>query len=141
MIMVGPGTGVAPFRGFMQERKLNNSKGKNWLFFGECHQYEHFYYQEEWTALINEGFLQLDTAFSRDQPEKIYVQHRLWEHRHQVWEWIDGGAVFYVCGDAANMAKDVDLTLKKIIHEIGGQNPVEYIKEMRHQHRYLRDIY
>jgi sulfite reductase (NADPH) flavoprotein alpha-component len=141
IIMIGPGTGIAPFLAFMQERGNEESIGRNWLFFGEWHQKEHFYYQDFWNSLVNKGKLQLETAFSRDQKEKIYVQDHLWTQREEIWSWLNNGAYFYVCGDASRMAKDVDLTLKKIVQEVGKQEPREYIKKMRSEHRYLRDIY
>ncbi len=145
IIMVGPGTGVGPFRGFLQERKVTQSKGKNWLFFGEQRSEFDFYFKEELEALQKEGLLtRLDTAFSRDQEEKIYVQHRMIEHGAELWAWLQEGAYFYVCGDASRMAKDVDAALKQVIQQHGGKNTAEaeqYVKEMAQSKRYARDVY
>lgn len=144
IIMVGPGTGVAPFRAFMQEREAKESKGKNWLFFGEKHHHRHFYYKDYWEALVQKGKMRLETAFSRDQTEKVYVQHRLIEHGAEIFQWLEEGAHFYVCGDAENMAKDVDAALHHIISRYGQRNEQqtkEYLRQLKQQKRYLRDVY
>ena len=113
IIMVGPGTGVAPFRAFVQERRATQAKGRNWLFFGDRSFTHDFLYQTEWQDALKDGALsRMDVAFSRDTPEKVYVQHRLWEKRADLVAWLDGGATFYVCGDAKQMAKDVRATLR-----------------------------
>lgn len=144
IIMIGPGTGVAPFRGFMQERIAQNATGDHWLFFGECHQKTDFYYESYWLQLQKEEKLKLSLAFSRDQDHKVYVQHKMFEEAEEFWKWLVKGAIVYVCGDATYMAKDVDLALHKIIEEQGGKTPDEakaYVKEMRASSRYLRDVY
>ncbi|MRN52586.1 bifunctional nitrate reductase/sulfite reductase flavoprotein subunit alpha [Paenibacillus monticola] len=145
MIMVGPGTGVGPFRGFLQERKAIGAKGKNWLIFGEQRADSDFLFKDELEDLQKAGFLnRLDTAFSRDQPQKIYVQHRMIEHGAELWAWLAAGAHFYVCGDANKMAKEVDATLKKIILQHSGMNADaidDYVKDMSLSKRYSRDVY
>ena len=146
IIMVGPGTGIAPFRAYLQERKAVGAKGKNWLFFGSQHQHCDFAYRDEFEAFKKEGILtRLDCAWSRDQPEKIYVQHRLMENAHEIWKWLDAeGAHFFVCGDARRMAKDVDATLRKIVQEQGGKNfeeANEYVEKLKSDKRYKRDVY
>lgn len=145
MIMVGPGTGVGPFRGFLQERQATEAKGRNWLIFGEQRADSDFYFREELETIQTQGFLhRLDTAFSRDQPDKIYVQHRMLEHGSELWSWLTEGAHFYVCGDANTMAKEVDAALKLVIQEHGGMNADEaedYVKEMLQTKRYARDVY
>lgn len=145
VIMVGPGTGIAPFRAFLEERQVSNAKGRNWLFFGDQHLACDFIYQDELDAMQKEGSLsRLDTAFSRDQDEKIYVQNRMEENGAELWEWLQSGAYFYVCGDASRMAKDVDTTLHAIAQEHGGlseEQAVEYIKQLRKEKRYARDVY
>jgi len=146
MIMVGPGTGVAPFRAYLQDRKATGAKGKNWLFFGEQRCSCDFLYEEEFKALREEGVLtRFDTAFSRDQAHKIYVQHRLLENAAEIWKWIDQeGAQFFVCGDASRMAKDVDAALLKIVETAGGKTSDEsaaYVEEMKKSKRYKRDVY
>lgn len=144
IIMVGPGTGVAPYRAFMQERVSMGCKGKNWLFFGEKNRATDFYYEEYWQQLVKEGYLRLDVAFSRDQKEKIYVQHRMLEQAAELYRWLQAGAYLYVCGDALHMAKDVDQALHTIIAEQSREG-IDYakaaIKLLRKQGRYLRDIY
>ncbi|MFN0064705.1 MAG: hypothetical protein ACKVOH_00545 [Chlamydiales bacterium] len=143
IIMIGPGTGVAPFRGFMQER-IKRNMGQNWLFFGEQHKQFDYYYKEEWTTLEKKGLLTVDTAFSRDGPEKVYVQHKMLMKSRSLWEWIEKGAHIYVCGDAQYMAKAVDKTLHSIIESEGGMSPSDaktYIKNLKLHHRYLRDVY
>jgi sulfite reductase (NADPH) flavoprotein alpha-component len=142
--MVGPGTGIAPFVAFMQEREQSPLAKRNWLFFGECHQASDFYYEDYWRALEARGCLRLDLAFSRDQQHKIYVQHRMQEHAKDLWQWILDGAVIYVCGDAKRMAKDVEATLRSIAQSQGHMSEDEaksYIKGLRKEKRYLRDVY
>jgi sulfite reductase (NADPH) flavoprotein alpha-component len=146
IIMVGPGTGVAPFRAYLQERRATGGKGKNWLFFGSQHAHCDFAYGDEFQAYQKEGILtRLDCAWSRDQPEKIYVQHRMTENAREIWKWIDGeGAYFFVCGDARRMAKDVDATLRKIVREEGGKSideANEYVEKLKNEKRYKRDVY
>ncbi|MEI7024084.1 sulfite reductase subunit alpha [Paenibacillus sp. y28] len=145
MIMVGPGTGVGPFLGFLQERQATGAKGKNWLLFGEQRAASDFYFKEELEEMLKAGVLhRLDTAFSRDQPEKVYVQHRMIEYGAELWDWIREGAHFYVCGDASQMAKDVDTALKQIIQKHSGMSAREteaYVKEMTKTKRYARDVY
>jgi sulfite reductase (NADPH) flavoprotein alpha-component len=146
IIMIGPGTGVAPFRAYLQERKATGAKGKNWLFFGSQHQRCDFAYGEEFEAFNKEGLLtRLDCAWSRDQAEKIYVQHRMKENAAEIWKWIDAeGAHFFVCGDAKRMAKDVDAMLRKIVQEHGGKSvdqANEYVEKLKSDKRYKRDVY
>jgi sulfite reductase (NADPH) flavoprotein alpha-component len=146
IIMVGPGTGVAPFRAYLQERKATGAKGKNWLFFGSQHQTCDFAYGEEFEAFKKEGLLKrLDCAWSRDQAEKIYVQHRMRDNAAEIWKWLDSeGAHFFVCGDAKRMAKDVDATLRKIVQEHGGKSVEqanEYVEKLKSEKRYKRDVY
>lgn len=145
LIMVGPGTGIAPFRGFLHERKATGATGKNWLFFGEQRAATDFYYRDELEQLQQEGVLhRLDTAFSRDQAEKIYVQHRMLEQGKDLWDWLEQGAYFCVCGDASRMAKDVDAALKQVVAEHGGfsaAQAAEYVAKMSADKRYLKDVY
>jgi sulfite reductase (NADPH) flavoprotein alpha-component len=144
MIMVGPGTGVAPFRAFLQERILVEESGDHWLFFGGRSERSDYYYRDYFESLQTTGKLRLDTAFSRDQAEKIYVQHKMWNARGELWNWLETGAHFYVCGDAKNMAKDVESTLVEIAKDQGKLSETEakeYLKELRKQKRYLRDVY
>jgi len=144
IIMVGPGTGVAPFRGFLQERLHKNAPGRNWLFFGERHRAHDFFYEEFWNTLVAQDKLSLDLAFSRDQADKIYVQHRLLEKGAAVWTWLQEGAYFYVCGDADPMAKEVEAALLQICQTHGGLDITAaqaYIKQLRHNKRYLVDVY
>ncbi|QOV34951.1 bifunctional nitrate reductase/sulfite reductase flavoprotein subunit alpha [Streptomyces ferrugineus] len=145
MVMVGPGTGVAPFVGFLQERRALGHGAPNWLFFGEQHRASDFYYEEELTALLDEGVLdRLDTAFSRDQRNKVYVQDRMREHGPELWRWLRDGAHFYVCGDASRMAKDVDRALRDIAVTHGGLDEAEasaYVKQLAAAKRYVRDVY
>jgi len=134
IIMIGPGTGVAPFRAFMQERDAAGARGRNWLVFGHRNYTHDFLYQLEWQDLLKRGVLtRLDVAFSRDQPEKRYVQHVLWDARRDLHEWVQDGAAIYVCGDANAMAKDVHATLQRIL---GDQ-----LDALRREGRYLRDVY
>lgn len=145
MIMIGPGTGIAPFRAFMQERLIHHrSKGKHWLFFGERNRAYDFYYEKDWNEMSQTGHLRLDLAFSRDQEHKVYVQHKMLENGQEFYNWLEEGAYLYVCGDANRMAKDVENTLLTIIQEFGKKDPQEakdYIKQMRKQKRYQRDVY
>lgn len=145
LIMVGPGTGVAPFRGFLQERQARGHQGKNWLFFGEQHAASDFYYQDEIQQFQKDGVLtELSLAFSRDQTQKIYVQDRMREQGEAIWHWLEEGAYFCVCGDASRMAKDVDQALRDIIQHYGKFDEVEtvnYIRKLNMDKRYLRDVY
>ena len=141
IIMIGPGTGVAPFRGFMQERLHHRCTSNNWLFFGERHEKENFFYRSFWEELVEKKFLRLTTAFSRDQAHKIYVQHRMKEHGKELFEWLERGAYLYVCGDAKRMAKDVEAVLLEIVAEYGHVDPKAYLKDLRSNKRYLRDVY
>jgi sulfite reductase (NADPH) flavoprotein alpha-component len=145
IIMVGPGTGIAPFRAFVEERSARGAKGKNWLFFGDQHFSYDFLYQLEWLDYLEDGILtDLSLAFSRDQKEKIYVQHRLIERGAEIFEWMEAGAHLYVCGDASRMAKDVQQALMDIIAEHGKKTPVEakaYLEALRKAKRYQRDVY
>ena len=146
IIMIGPGTGIAPFRAYLQEREAIGAKGKNWLFFGSQHEKCDFAYGDEFEVFRKEGVLtRLDCAWSRDQPEKIYVQHRMKENAPEIWKWLDAeGAHFFVCGDARRMAKDVDATLRRIVQEQGGKNTGEaneYVEKLKSDKRYKRDVY
>lgn len=145
MVMVGPGTGVAPFVGFLQERRALGHAAPNWLFFGEQHRTTDFYYEEELTELLDAGTLaRIDTAFSRDQRAKVYVQDRMREHGPELWHWLQEGAHFYVCGDASRMAKDVDRALRDIAVAHGGLDEAEaasYVKQLAAAKRYVRDVY
>ncbi|WP_086765036.1 bifunctional nitrate reductase/sulfite reductase flavoprotein subunit alpha [Streptomyces bobili] len=145
MVMVGPGTGVAPFVGFLEERRARGHRAPNWLFFGEQRRATDFSYEEELTALLADGTLErLDTAFSRDQRAKIYVQDRMREHGSQLWSWLRDGAHFYVCGDASRMARDVDRALRDIAVVHGGLGETEaaaYVKQLSADKRYVRDVY
>lgn len=145
VIMVGPGTGLAPFRAFLQEREARGSTGRNWLFFGDQRRATDFLYEEELEAMQTRGVLtRLDTAFSRDQAHKVYVQDRMRESAAEIWAWLERGASLYVCGDARRMAKDVDQTLHLIVAEHGGLDPVattEYVKALKRDKRYQRDVY
>lgn len=145
VIMIGPGTGIAPFRAFMQEREAQAGGGENWLFFGNPHFTEDFLYQVEWQRYVKDGLLnRIDLAWSRDQNEKVYVQHRLREQGDAVWRWINDGAHLYVCGDAARMAKDVEQALVDVIAEHGGMDhdaADEFLSELRVARRYQRDVY
>ncbi|MCJ1675967.1 bifunctional nitrate reductase/sulfite reductase flavoprotein subunit alpha [Streptomyces sp. APSN-46.1] len=145
MIMVGPGTGVAPFLGFLEERRARGHRASNWLFFGEQHRATDFYYEDELAALRADGTLtRLDTAFSRDQRAKVYVQDRMRAHGPELWSWLQDGAHFYVCGDASRMAKDVDSALRDIVRVHGGLSEGEaavYVKQLAADKRYVRDVY
>jgi len=145
VIMIGPGTGIAPFRAFVQERVVTGATGRSWLFFGDQHAATDFLYEDEWKEFLAKGQLtRLDTAFSRDQALKIYVQDRMRENGAELWAWIQNGAHFYVCGDAKRMAKDVDMALHDLIATHGKMllpDAVEYVKQMKKDHRYQRDVY
>lgn len=145
IIMVGPGTGVAPFRAFLEERRAVAATGRNWLFFGDQKAACDFLYREELEAMQKDGFLtRLDTAFSRDQAQKIYVQDRMTENAGEVWSWLQEGGYFYVCGDAKRMAKDVDAALHKIAETAGSlsvEQAADYVKQLKSEKRYLCDVY
>ena len=144
-VMVGPGTGIAPFRGFVQDRAASGATGRNWVIFGDQRKACDFLYEDEWSRCLRTGSLhRLDTAFSRDQEHKIYVQDRMRESAAELWRWIQGGAYFYVCGDAKRMAKDVDVALHEVIAGQGAMphsQAIEYVKVMKKEKRYQRDIY
>ena len=145
LIMIGPGTGIAPFRAFLEEREAIGAKGKNWLFFGDQHQEHDYIYRDELTAWQGNGLLtRLDLAFSRDQAEKIYVQTRMLEQGAELFAWLEEGAYFYVCGDASRMAKDVDKALYQVITQFGGmsaERAADYVDQLKKEKRYLRDVY
>ena len=145
VIMVGPGTGIAPFMAFLQERKVSGATGKNWLFFGDQKAATDFLYREELEAWQKEGVLhKLSTAFSRDQSEKIYVQHRMLEAAEELYAWLEQGGYFYICGDASRMAKDVDAALHQVVEKASGKSPEEaaaYIEELKKSKRYRKDVY
>ena len=145
IIMCGPGTGIAPFRAFLEERKATSAKGKAWLFFGEVSSKSCFFYKEEFEAYLADGTLtKFSTAWSRDQAEKIYVQHKMLENSAELWAWLEQGAIFYVCGDASRMASDVDKALHTIIEQEGGKTVEEaaaYVHAMKEAKRYRRDVY
>jgi len=145
VIMIGPGTGIAPFRAFLEERKATGAKGDNWLFFGEQRQALDFLYKDELEGMQRDGVLtRLDTAFSRDQHRKVYVQDRMREHCAELYEWLERGAYFYVCGDATRMAKDVELALLDAIAQGSHrtlEHAEEYLAAMKKQKRYQRDVY
>ena len=146
IIMIGPGTGVAPFRAYLQDRQAVGAKGKNWLFFGAQRESCDYAYREDFDRFKRDGILtRLDCAWSRDQAHKIYVQHKMLEHAAEIWKWIEGeGAHFFVCGDARRMAKDVDAALRKIVQEHGGKDVEaanEYVEKLKSEKRYKRDVY
>ncbi|MGH2419427.1 reductase [Pseudomonas sp. C 49-2] len=145
MIMIGPGTGIAPFRAFLQERRALGHQGRNWLFFGEQHAASDFYYQDELQGMQRDGLLNhLSLAFSRDQAQKVYVQDRIREQGAELWRWLQDGAKLYICGDASHMAKDVDQALRQVAQTHGGlgvEGAVEYWRQLSEQKRYLRDVY
>ena len=145
MIMVGPGTGVAPFRGFLHERRARGDTGKNWLFFGEQYAATDFYYRDELEGMQKEGSLScLSLAFSRDQADKVYVQDRMREQGQQIWAWLQEGAHFCVCGDASRMAKDVDQALRDVVQQHGGMDADQakaYVQQLSSDKRYVRDVY
>jgi sulfite reductase (NADPH) flavoprotein alpha-component len=145
MIMVGPGTGVAPFRGFLEEREMRGDKGDNWLFFGDRKMKRDFLYREELEAMVARGVLsRLDLAFSRDQKEKVYVQHRMLESSKELFSWLQRGAYFFVCGDADRMAHDVDRVLHLIVQQQGKmteQQAADYVLKLQEAKRYVKDVY
>ena len=145
IIMVGPGTGVAPFRAFVQERRATEATGRSWLFFGDRHFTHDFLYQLDWQDALKDGALtRMDVAFSRDTPEKIYVQHKLWDRRAELIEWLDGGALFYVCGDAKAMAKDVRAALVRAYADVKALSPEaaeQAVVTLEREKRYLQDTY
>ncbi len=146
IIMVGPGTGIAPFRAYLQERKAIGAKGKNWLFFGSQREKCDYAYKDDFDQFKRDGILtRLDCAWSRDQAHKVYVQHRMLENAPEIWKWIDSeGAQFFVCGDARRMAKDVDAALRKIVQEQGGKSvhdASQYVEKLKNEKRYKRDVY
>jgi sulfite reductase (NADPH) flavoprotein alpha-component len=145
IIMVGPGTGIAPFRGFVQERRAAGASGRSWLFFGDRRYTHDFLYQLEWQDALKDGALtRMDVAFSRDAPQKVYVQHRLWDRRRDVVDWLENGAYFYVCGDAKAMAKDVRASLVKAYADVKALAPAaaeQAVRELDRDRRYLQDVY
>lgn len=145
IIMIGPGTGIAPYRAFMEEREAIDATGKSWLFFGDQHFTTDFLYQIEWQKWLKDGVLtKMDVAFSRDTEEKVYVQHQMLKHAQDLYEWIDAGATIYVCGDEEYMAKDVHKTLETILENEGGltnEAASDYLKNLIQEKRYLRDVY
>jgi len=144
-VMIGPGTGIAPFMGFLEERRARGHRAPNWLFFGEQHRATDFYYEGELSAFLADGTLtRLDTAFSRDQRAKVYVQDRMREHGPLLWSWLQDGAYFYVCGDGARMARDVDRALRDIAAAHGGLDEAgaaACVQRLAAGQRYLRDVY
>ena len=145
IIMIGPGTGIAPFRAFLQEREVTNSSGKNWLFFGDQTRDNDFIYEDELKDMLNKNILtKLDLAFSRDQKEKLYVQHKIYENKKEFFSWIENGSTIYICGDATKMAKDVEDIILKIISEENNcslNDSIEYLNKLKKEKRYLRDVY
>lgn len=144
LILIGPGTGVAPYRAFIHERLAQKATGAHWLFFGERNRATDFYYADEWEPLVSAGQLRLELAFSRDSEPKTYVQHRLYHNRHEIYEWLTQGAHIYVCGDAKHMARDVEATLRQIFQEVGNHTEDSaraYLKQLRIDKRYLTDVY
>jgi sulfite reductase (NADPH) flavoprotein alpha-component len=145
VIMIGPGTGIAPFRSFLEERQALGEKGDNWLFFGEQREQLDFLYKDQLQAMHKDGLLtHLDTAFSRDQARKIYVQDRMQEKADELYKWLERGAYFYVCGDATRMAKDVETALLDVIAKGSNgtlEHAAEYLETMKKQKRYQRDVY
>lgn len=145
IIMVGPGTGIAPFRAFLQERRARSAKGRNWLFFGDQHRASDFIYEDELAGMSGDGILtRLDLAFSRDQGEKVYVQTRMRENGKALYAWLEEGGYFYVCGDASRMARDVDQALHDLVAAHGGRSAeaaTEYVNSLKREKRYVRDVY
>jgi sulfite reductase (NADPH) flavoprotein alpha-component len=145
VIMIGPGTGIAPLRAFVEHRAALGAKGRNWLFFGDRHYSHDFLYQLEWQQYLKNGVLtRLDVAFSRDQPEKVYVQHRIAERSREIYAWLREGAYIYVCGDASRMAADVNDALISVYHEEGGlsqEAAKAEVDALRKSRRYQRDVY
>jgi sulfite reductase (NADPH) flavoprotein alpha-component len=144
MIMIGPGTGLAPFRAFLQERDAIGARGRNWLFFGEQSRAWGYYYGEEMDAWEARGLLRLDLAFSRDQPHKIYVQHRMREQARDLYGWLQDGAEVFICGDKGKMAADVQQELLNILQSEGGLSAdaaAAYVADMKKTHRLKLDVY
>ena len=145
MIMVGPGTGIAPFVAFLQEREVTGAAGDNWLFFGDQKSETDFLYRDMLEDYVSSGLLKrLDTAFSRDQEHKIYVQDRMRENGAEIFKWLEAGGYFYVCGDASRMAKDVDAALHEVIAQHGNlsaDQATQYVEELKKSNRYERDVY
>lgn len=145
MIMVGPGTGIAPFRSFVQEQIAREGTGRSWVFFGDQRRAYDYLYEEEWETYLAEGKVaRVDLAFSRDQEQKIYVQDKMLEAGAELWEWLENGASFFICGDASRMAKDVDNALHTIVAEHGNMSPEDaaaYVKQLRSDKRYQKDVY
>ncbi|KAF0237392.1 MAG: sulfite reductase (NADPH) flavoprotein [Prolixibacteraceae bacterium] len=145
IIMVGAGTGIAPYRAFLQQREADNNTGNTWLFFGDRHFQSDFLYQVEWQKWLKSNHLQkMDVAFSRDQEEKIYVQHKLQQNQQEILKWLEEGAHFYLCGDMKKMAKDVNKTLLEIIKNQGGittEKAEEYVKKLKREKRFQQDVY
>ncbi|MDH3660043.1 MAG: flavodoxin domain-containing protein [Alphaproteobacteria bacterium] len=142
VIMIGPGTGVAPFRAFLQERQATAAGGGNWLFFGDRTYTHDFLYQLDWQEFEKDGVLdRIDVAFSRDQPEKIYVQDRMWQRRADLFAWLEEGAALYVCGDEKTMAKDVDAMLHRIVADQSNADAADYVSRLKKERRYLKDVY
>jgi len=145
VIMIGPGTGVAPFRAFLEEREETGAQGKSWLFYGDRHFVTDFLYQTDWQRMLKDGVLtKLDVAFSRDSEEKVYVQHRILEHAEELYKWLQEGAHVYVCGDEKHMAHDVHAALLTVVEKQGGlsaEAAAAYIADMQANGRYQRDVY
>ena len=145
IIMIGPGTGIAPFRAFLQEREVTKSSGKNWLFFGDQTRDNDFIYEDELKDMLNKNILtKLDLAFSRDQKEKLYVQHKIYENKKEFFSWIENDSIIYICGDATKMAKDVEDIILKIISEeknCSFNDSIDYLNKLKKEKRYLRDVY
>ncbi len=144
IIMVGPGTGIAPFRAFWEDRIASGATGGNWMFFGNPYKATDFCYEEELDKLTAAGQLKLSVAWSRDQAEKVYVQHLMVKEGEELWQWLEAGACFYVCGDASRMAKDVDAALHQVIQTWGNKTEEEaqaYVADMKKNRRYQRDVY
>jgi sulfite reductase (NADPH) flavoprotein alpha-component len=145
VIMVGPGTGIAPFRAFLHERQNRGASGANWLFFGDQHRADDYIYADEIEQFVTDGVLErVDLAFSRDQDHKVYVQDRMRENGAELFAWLDSGAHLYICGDATRMARDVETALIEIIAEHGGvdeNGAADYLNQLKKDKRYLRDVY
>jgi sulfite reductase (NADPH) flavoprotein alpha-component len=145
VIMIGPGTGIAPFRAFLEEREARSAKGKNWLFFGDQHAATDFLYEEQIERWMKSGLLsRFDTAFSRDEEKKVYVQHRMQEQADELYQWLEAGAYIYVCGDASRMAKDVDIALHQVVESVASipaEEAAAYVEALKKDKRYLRDVY
>ncbi|MEO0588255.1 MAG: hypothetical protein AAF078_11505, partial [Planctomycetota bacterium] len=145
LIMIGPGTGIAPFRAFLEERGASESSGRNWLFFGDQHEASDFLYRDQIEGWLADGTLdRFDPAWSRDQDAKVYVQHRMLDAGEELWQWLQDGAAIYVCGDASRMAKDVDTALHQLIAAHGGMAEsaaAAYVDRLKDEHRYQKDVY